>query len=143
MSNESYRLLKSNEINKYLNCKWFDKVIRAGDYYLVPEKYLLKDIDKKKFYRSKLEELLQNFSFARVWKVMKALDWKWEGYPDTPSVADMAKVVGNLYNTIEGQVLNERYALASTGGFTLTYNPNEDHELKLVFEAVHYSVYGD
>lgn len=145
MSDESYRILSDEEVNKYIDLPWFRKECKFISNYgwAVPEKYLLKNIDKKKFYRSKLEELLQNFSFARVWKVMRTLDWKWVGCPDTPSISDMTKVVGVLYNSIEEQVLNGQYALASTGGFTLTYDPNEDYELKLVFEAVTYSVYGD
>jgi hypothetical protein len=145
MSNESYRILNDEEVNKYIDLPWFKKECKFIPNYgwAVPEKYLLKEIDRKKFYRSKLEELLHNFEFAKVWKVMKALDWKWAGCPDTPNVSDMTKVVEHLYNSIEKQVLNGRYTFASTGGFTLTYNPNEDHELKLVFEAVNYSVYGD
>ena len=141
MSEESYRILNKYEINKYVNCDWFpDDVILMKDKYLVPEKYLLEDIDKEKFYRSKLDELIQSFDFGKVHEIMKLLNWTWYN-KGVPSVEDMIFAVEGLYYGIQDNILNNKYSYSATGGFVLTYNPDEDQELKLVFEAVTYSVF--
>ena len=145
MSDESYRILNDEEVNKYIDCPWFRKECRFISNYgwAVPEKYLLKDIDKKNFYRSKLEELLSEFDFEKVHKIMDLLDWTWAGVCGIPEREDMIPVIKSLYDSIEGAVLRSEKSFAATGGFTLTFNPDEDDEIKLTFEAVTYSVYGD
>lgn len=143
MSDESYRILNDEEVNKYIDCPWFKDechfILNCG--WVVPEKYLLKDIDKKNFYRSKLEELLLEFDFEKVHKIMDLLNWTWASVIGIPEREDMIPVVKSLYDSIEGAVLRGERSSAATGGFMLTFDP--DDEIKLVFEAVTYSVYGD
>lgn len=143
MSNESYRILNAEEVDKYIDCPWFKKECKfvSGCGWAVPEKYLLKDIDRQKFFRSKLDELLEGFDFEKVHKIMDLLDWRWAGVIGTPEKEDMIPVVKSLYDSIEGAVLRDERSSAATGGFMLTFDP--DDEIKLVFEAVTYSVYGD
>lgn len=144
MSDESYRILADVEVEKYKNEEWFNKeVLRLVDfYYAVPEKRLLKELDKKKFYRQKLQELIDEFDFWKVENIMEVLGWTWSdiGYPKK---ADMIKVVESLYAGIESMILKGEYCFCATGGFKLTFNPDEDNELSLVFEAVTNSVYGN
>lgn len=144
MSDESYRILADVEVEKYKNEEWFNKeVLRLVDfYYAVPEKRLLKELDKKKFYRQKLQVLIDEFDFWKVENIMEVLGWTWAeiGYPKK---ADMIKVVESLYTGIESMILKGEYCFCATGGFKLTFNPDEDNELSLVFEAVTNSVYGN
>lgn len=145
MSDESYRILDDQEINKYIDCTWFREeckyIPNVG--WAVPEKRLFKEIDKKKLYRQKLQELIDEFDFWKVENVMEVLNWNWAGIAGYPKKDDMIKLVEYLYNSIENRVLKEEYCFCATGGFKLTFNPNEDNELSLVFEAVTNSVYGN
>jgi hypothetical protein len=144
MSGESYRILSSVEAQKYKDKDWFFKEsIYINNSYAVPEKRLLKELDKKKFYRQKLQELIYEFEFWKVERIMEALEWRWIGITGCPKRDDMIKVVESLYESIENRVLKEEHCFCATGGFKLTFNPEEDNELSLVFEAVTNSVYGD
>jgi len=144
MSDESYKLLTPSEVNKYKTCEWFNhEVIKSGNLFLIPEKYLLKDIDKKKFWLNKLQELIDEFDFERVHECMDVLNWVWAGVDGIPEKKDMIPVVKSLYSSIEGKVLEGNYCYCTTGGFKLTFNPDEDNELSLVFEVENCSVYGD
>jgi len=145
MSDESYRVLTFEEALKYSNEPWYGSevksVIHAGIFlYLVPSKYI---VDKKEHYASKLQELLDDFDFDAVHKCMDVLKWRWAGINGTPKKENMISVVKSLYASIEKRILDNEYCFCATGGFLLTFNPDEDHELKLVFEAVSYSTYDD
>lgn len=144
MSDESYRILDTAECNKYKNEEWFYKEALwvVNNRWAVPEKRLLKELDKKKFYRQKLQELIDEFDFWKVENIMKVLEWTWAniGYPKEE---DMIKVVESLYDSIENRILKGEYCFCATGGFKLTFDPEEDNELSLVFEAVTNSVYGN
>lgn len=144
MSDESYRILNNEEVNKYVDCPWFRKecMFISNHGWAVPEKYLLKDIDKKNFYRSKLDELLSEFDFERVHRIMDLLDWRLVGVYGIPKRENMISVIKSLYDSIEGSILRSEKSFASTGGFKLSYNPDKDDEITLTFEAVSYSVYG-
>lgn len=115
----------------------------VNNQWAVPEKRLLKELDKKKFYRQKLQELIDEFEFWKVENIMEVLEWKWAGVVGYPKKDDMIKVVKDLYNSIENRVLEEEYCFCAMGGFKLTFNPEEENELSLVFEAVTDSVYGN
>lgn len=148
MSDESYRILTNSESQKYFKEDWFKDecwsiYTKAGLSWVIPEKYVLKDLDKKSYYRTKLQELLDDFDFEKVNIVMNALDWVWVGVCGTPEKEDMIPIIKKLYEDIEERILNDEFCYAATGGFMLTFKPYEDHELSLVFEAVNYSVYGD
>ena len=72
---------------------------------------------------------------------MEVLEWTWAiGYPKKD---DMITVVWGLYDSIENRILRGEYCFCATGGFKLTFNPDEDNELSLVFEAVTNSIYGN
>lgn len=145
MSGESYRILDSAECDLYVNEDWFFKesLCLTNYQWAVPEKRLLKELDKKKFYRQKLQELIYEFEFWKVERIMEALEWRWIGITGCPKRDDMIKVVESLYESIENRVLKEEHCFCATGGFKLTFNPEEDKELSLVFEAVTNSVYGN
>ena len=148
MSSENYRILNYEEVQQYENCDWFMIEVKSfitaeGTRWLVPEKRVLKDLDKKGFFRRKLEELLDEFDFARVHDTMDVLGWHWANVDGIPEKDDMIPLVRSLYDAIEDRVLNEEYAFCATGGFKLTFNPEEDNELNLVFEAEACSVYGN
>ena len=145
MSDESYRILNASETEVYKTRDWFYKesfwIVNSR--WAVPEKRLLKELDKKKFYRQKLQELIDEFDFWKVENIMEVLEWTWADIVGFPKKDDMIKVVNNLYNSIENRVLKGEYCFCATGGFKLTFNPDEDNELLLVFEAVTNSVYGN
>jgi len=145
MSDDSYRILDSSEIEVYKNKDWFYKesFLVVNNQWAVPEKRLLKELDKKKFYRQKLQELIDEFEFWKVENVMEVLEWTWVGIGGYPKKDDMIKLVKSLYDSIENRVLKGEYCFCATGGFKLTFNPDEDNELNLVFEAENYSVYGN
>lgn len=145
MSDENYRILDTAECNMYKNEEWFYKesLWVANNQWAVPEKRLLKELDKKKFYRQKLQELIDEFDFWKVENVMEVLEWTWANTVGYPKKDDMIKVVENLYASIESRILKEEYCFCATGGFKLTFNPEENNELSLVFEAVTNFVYGN
>jgi len=145
MSGESYRILDDQEINKYIDFPWFRKECKLvpGSGWLVPEKYLLNELDKKRFYSNLLQELLDGFDFKRVHECMEVLNWYWAGVDGIPEKEDMISIVKNLYESIEKSILEGKYCYSSTGGFKLTFNPDEDNELNLVFEVENCSVYGN
>lgn len=148
MSDKSYRILEPGEIAKYIDKSWYDTEVKQVSHagfllYLVPENRLTKELDKKAFYQSKLQELINEFDFDRVHQVMDVLDWHWANVYGIPEKIDMISVVRSLYSDIEERVLDEEYCYSATGGFKLTFNPEEENELNLVFEAENYSVYGD
>ena len=145
MSNESYRILSNAEAENYKKEEWFYKesLWLIDRKWAVPEKRLLKELDKKKFYKQKLQELIDEFDFWKVENIMEVLEWTWAGIIGYPRKDDMIEVVRNLYNSIENRILKGEYCFCATGGFKLTFNPEEDNELSLVFEAVTNSVYGN
>lgn len=141
MSKDNYRILEEREISKYEDCPWFPmEAVHLHNVWLVPEKYLIRELEKKSFCLDKLQELINEFDFEEVYKCMKALDWTWCNVTGTPTIQDMIRVVKELYELIEDKVLEGKYACASTGGFTITFIPEQDNELNLKFIAEEYSV---
>lgn len=149
MLEESYKLFdKSNICLIDTDQDWFGKEVIAvqqanGEFgWLVPVSRCLKIIDRKSFFRGKLEKLINSFEFNKVHKVMIELNWTWANC-GVPKVEAMKDCIQDLYNSIENRVVNNEYCFCSTGGFCLSYNPDENEELRLVFEAVTDSVYGN
>jgi hypothetical protein len=149
MLEESYKLFdKSNICLINTDQDWFSKEVIAvrqanGEFgWLVPVNRCLKITDRKSFFREKLKELIDSFEFDKVHKVMTELNWTWADR-GVPSVEAMKDRVRDLYNSIENRVVSNEFGYCSTGGFHLSYNPDEDEELRLVFEAVTDSVYGN
>jgi hypothetical protein len=137
---EEYVILSEAEVEKYRKQFWFkDEVCKQTTesgkaYYLFPRKRLK---DKP----SLIEELIADFEWEKVERIMSELHWTWWGRDEPPTIDEMQKVVRDLYSAIKNRVEAGEYAFCATGGFKLTFNPDEDDELTLVFEAVTASVY--
>ena len=137
---ENFVILSDSEVSKYQRQPWFkDEVFKQVNesgkvYYLFPRARL----DSKP---SLIEELIADFEWEKVERVMSELQWTWWGRDEQPTIDEMQKVVRDLYSSIKSRVEAGEHAFAATGGFKLTFNPDEDNELTLVFEAVTASVY--
>lgn len=142
ISDESFRLVTSPELDEYKKCSWFNSraYLYSANQYFIPECYLKKALDKAKYYEDKLQELIDGFDFERVHSVMKTLNWTWTNI-GVPSQDSMIAMVHSLYNSIKDKILKYEYCYCSSGGFKLIFNPNEDNELSLVFELEICSVY--
>lgn len=137
---ENFVILSGSEIVKYQGQPWFKdevfkQVTESGKaYYLFPRERLK---DKP----SLIDELIADFEWEKVERVMSELQWTWWGRDEQPTIEEMQRVVRDLYSAIKNRVEAGEYAFCATGGFKLTFNPDEDDELTLVFEAVTASVY--
>ncbi len=142
ISNESFRLVTLPELDEYKKCSWFndEAYIVNTDKYFIPERYLTKALDQFKYYEGKLQELIDEFDFEQVHNVMKTIDWTWADI-GVPNKNDMIDMVHYLYDGIKNRILKHEYCYSSSGGFKLTFNPDEDNELNLVFELESCSVY--
>ena len=136
----NFVILSSSEVVKYQNKPWYKdevfKLTNACGYasYLVPKERLEEEPEL-------IEELIAEFDWSKVRRVMEELDWTWWGNAAPPTYEEMHECVRGLYSSIKSRVENNEYAYAATGGFKLTFNPDEDNELSLVFEAVTGAVY--
>lgn len=137
---KDYVILSEAEVEKYRKQPWFkDEVCRQTTesgkaYYLFPRERLMDKI-------SLIDELIADFEWDKVERVMSELQWTWWGRDTQPTIEEMQRVVRDLYSSIKARVEAGEYAFCATGGFKLTFNPDEDDELTLVFEAVTASVY--
>lgn len=63
-----------------------------------------------------IDEILDEFDFEKVHRVMVALDWKWsvEGEKINPSIADLRRMARSLLQ----HVVSSRDTAAASGGFT-------------------------
>lgn len=144
ISNESYRRVTSPELDKYKECEWFKTECfpSAGACFFIPEHRMIKELDAIKFYENQLQEILDGFDFDKVHMVMETLDWHWATI-GVPEKKDMIEHVKCLYNSIKGRIIEHEHCFCASGGFKLTFNPDEDNELNLVFELESYSAYDD
>jgi len=143
MSEEKYLKLSNEEASKLQNEDWFFKEsFIVGSAWMVPESRLLKSTDKRKYWHDKMQELIDDFSFSEVEDVMEVLGWTWANVSGYPKKENMIPVVWSLYSSIQDSILKGEYRNSSTGGFKLTFLPEEE-KLSLVFESVTGSVYGD
>ena len=142
ISDGSFRLVTSPELDEYKKYSWFSReaYLYSANQYFIPECYLKKALDQAKYYEDKLQELIDGFDFERVHSVMKTLNWTWAG-GGIPNEDNMITMVRSLYSGIKDRILKCEYCYCSSGGFKLTFNPNEDNELSLVFELEICSVY--
>lgn len=76
-----------------------------------------------------IDEILDEFDFERVHKVMVALDWQWYNTAGVPSIGDLRRAARSLLQqVVDGK--NLRYT--ATGGFVAYM---EDGVLGLRFEV--------
>lgn len=78
-----------------------------------------------------INEVVKNFDFSKVKKVMKALNWTWKSSNDkVPSIPQLKKAAKEtLWRTYEfAEKNNEEAIWTSSGGFTAKgyYSKNED-----------------
>jgi hypothetical protein len=77
-----------------------------------------------------IDDIMDNFNFARVEKVMYALDWRWANVGSllVPHESELRvearKQLGKVYDYAVGQ--GRRYEM-STGGFTYLFDPQESY----------------
>ena len=82
-----------------------------------------------------VEEIIRNFDFLRVKKVMDCLDWKWY-FKDTPP--SIGEIMIAAQNQLEEAI--ERKITLSSGGFKSTYYPKDECgdecvELEFIIES--------
>ena len=61
-----------------------------------------------------IDEILDEFDFEKVHRVMQALNWKWHGSPDVPSIADLRRTARSLLKQV---VEVPNLSRTATGGF--------------------------
>lgn len=134
-------ILSASEIGKYKKKSWYaTEVFKLNNSY-GNESYLVPKSRIEEKDSTILDELIENFEWEKVRRIMEELDWTWWGNENSPTIEEMKECVRNLYSSIENRIEKNEYCFCATGGFKLTFNPDEDNELSLVFEAVNYSVY--
>jgi hypothetical protein len=85
--------------------------------------------------QEQIDEIMDNFDFNKVAKVMDFLDWKWflNGYRVPEESEIRKKVRQHLAEAFDcGQGQGRKYTLC-TGGFVCSYDPQYS-ELSLTFE---------
>jgi len=63
---------------------------------------------------NEIDEILDEFDFEKVHKVMTALDWEWYSTDGVPSIAELRREARRLLKDL----VNGRHQSISTGGFT-------------------------
>ena len=81
-----------------------------------------------------IEDLLDEFDFNKVHRVMQALNWRWAGIDGVPEVPDLRRQARDLLRHI-AEAKNVRSV--STGGFTAYMH---DGLLGLRFEVSAYEI---
>mgnify|MGYP006896747845 CR=1 FL=1 len=84
----------------------------------------------------KFSELLANFNFIRVAKIMKDMNWTYWGDETSPNEQTLREFVRGLFDELLVRIVKNKFGFVESGGFRLEYNPSEDQELKLIFQAV-------
>lgn len=89
------------------------------------------------------EEVLDNFDFEKVAKVMRYLDWTWAGNEEPPSVYQLIKQSTSMLNDAYISVMEmykkgkkEAYMNIQTCGFSATASYYENQGLCLNLEFV-------
>lgn len=89
-----------------------------------------------------IDEIIFNFDFEKVEKVMKALDWEWfqVGIPSQVQAADQAaRLLGEAYDDAKE---NGNIITMGTGGFGATAHPiGKEIYLELKFIVTQWDTY--
>lgn len=83
-------------------------------------------------FENKLEEIIDNFDFDRVHKVMEFLNWNWVSCDGVPTIGKLVTTVQKEFRRAFEEVLQSKEGLKmSTGGFQwyIGYHP-EHKEIK-------------
>lgn len=82
-----------------------------------------------------IDEIMDNFDFGKVAKVMQFLNWQWAysdtGVPEEPELRETARRY--LHQAYDYSTAQGRKYTMSTGGFTHSYDPQYS-EMLLTFE---------
>ena len=85
-----------------------------------------------------IEEILENFDFDRVYKVMQHLDWKWDG-DEVPNHYQLIRQARKLLEEAVKYGYNNHHEV-SMGGFKATF---DNGDLTLEFIVDKYTSYKD
>lgn len=91
---------------------------------------------KQKQREAMIAEVMENFDFEKVHKVMEYLDWKWSiGHDENvvPSVYRLMKQAEKMLDDVSRNDDGMRIEL-STGGLRAVFDENEDLELRFEIE---------
>lgn len=83
------------------------------------------------------QEIMDNFDFEKVFKVMVVLSWRWsiKGVLRAPTVEEIKDTASSIIDSL----LNSDYREIQSGGFTARYEESEDDKyIKLEFVIEHY-----
>lgn len=70
-------------------------------------------------------EVLENFNFKKVKKVMKFLNWKWSEYNRTPTIKEMKNNCSRLFEESLGTYESTKHSITtSSGGFEVSVYKN-------------------
>ena len=75
--------------------------------------------------KEKIEQIMENFDFENVHKVMVALEWEWtfgRGGSGIPSVKSLKKRAGELLSNVEDLICEGGTITSSSGGFEAKYH---------------------
>lgn len=82
------------------------------------------------------KQLIAEFDFKKVHRLMTALNWEWGSSEGVPSIGEMRTVVTDLVESLYKH--NADSMCISTGGFTVRRYYNEEHReiIEIEFVAV-------
>lgn len=92
----------------------------------------------------RIEEVLDNFDFQKVLKVMRLLNWKWatkNGDLKVPSLYQIMSTANMLLNDVVHYIGTNGHKEASCGGLKASVNAKGD--LSLSFEITCYTFYNE
>ena len=81
----------------------------------------------RKAYQAMVEEILANFDFDKVHRVMQFLDWNWARLGEVPTVEDLRKEARRLLVSLEGEP-----GVKGTGGLRASLKPDGTLSLKCI-----------
>ena len=134
------------------------EVFIAGDDYKVkhiemmqpdalhPSSYLCLEAEliKRTTHESLINDIVDNFDFVKVQKVMKMLDWKWSNADGegVPGIGRMKEVARHILESALQQTDKADGGYSATGGFAAhAWNDNGEVCARLVFELNEYETY--
>lgn len=77
--------------------------------------------------RNAIDEIMRNFDFARVQRVMTALNWKWADQDAVPTETELRREADRLLC-----ILDEELTFVGCGGFQAERHADGTYELRFV-----------
>lgn len=83
-----------------------------------------------------VEDVLDEFDFYKIAKVMHFLEWKWDHVTGVPTMGDLRRQARKLLRlAINGCINNETHYVVGSGGFRAeAWKSNEIVQIRLAFE---------